>query len=92
MSPLDIRHDEAARRFEVRVDGYLCELEYHLSDQVISIDHTRVPPEIGGRGIAGQLVQAAFGLARARGWKVRPTCSYAASWARRHPDVSDLLI
>jgi len=43
-----------------------------------------------GRGIAGQLTRAAFEHAKAQGWTVRPECSYAAAWAERHPEYSDL--
>ena len=46
---------------------------------------------VGGRGIAGQLVAAAFHHAREQGWKVRPLCEYAAGWVRRHPEQADLL-
>lgn len=54
-------------------------------------DHTLVPPEIGGRGIAAQLVQALVDDARAEGFKVVPQCSYVAVAFKRHPEWSDLL-
>jgi predicted GNAT family acetyltransferase len=57
----------------------------------MTITHTGVPPEVGGRGIASALVQAALDVARAEGWKVVPACSYAAVWMQRHPDYLDLL-
>jgi predicted GNAT family acetyltransferase len=50
-----------------------------------------VPAEVGGRGIAAALVEAAVNTARAEGWKVVPACSYAAVWMRRHPAYQDLL-
>lgn len=59
--------------------------------RVMTIVHTGVPPSVGGRGIAGALVQAAFDAARAAGWKVRPTCSYSSAWLARHPAYQDLL-
>ena len=46
--------------------------------------------EIGGRGIAGQLVRAALEFARGQGLKVRPECSYADAWMRKHPDYDTL--
>lgn len=89
---LVIHHDPVAMRFEARVDGHLCELEYRLHDRVMSIVHTGVPRAVEGRGIAARLVEAAFELARREGWKVSPACSYAAAWARRHvARVGDLL-
>ena len=54
-------------------------------------DHTIVPPAIGGRGIAGQLVEALEADARAQGFRIDPECSYIAAAFRRHPEWADLL-
>lgn len=86
-----VRHDAAARRFEVIVDGHTCELDYRLSGSVMTITHTGVPSAVGGRGIAARLVTAAFDVARTAGWRVVPACSYAAVFVRRHPEYADLL-
>lgn len=86
-----IVHDRNGRRFATRVDGVEAHLDYELAGTTMTITHTIVPPEIGGRGIAGQLVAAAFEAARTQGWKVRPQCSYAAAWVRKHPEVADLI-
>jgi predicted GNAT family acetyltransferase len=90
MSPV-IEHNRAAQRFETRVEGLLCELDYSLSGKVMTITHTGVPEEVGGRGIASALAQMAMDTARAEGWKVVPACSYAQAWAKRHPQYDDLL-
>lgn len=89
--PFAIRHDRLAHRFETRVDGELCLLEYTLADGVMTITHTGVPAAVGGRGIAAALVQEALDTARAEGWKVVPACSYASVWIQRHPEQRDLL-
>jgi predicted GNAT family acetyltransferase len=89
--PFAIRHDRIARRFETRVDGVPCLLEYTLADGVMTITHTGVPTAVGGRGIAAALVQEALATARAEGWKVVPACSYASVWIQRHPEQRDLL-
>lgn len=54
-------------------------------------DHTIVPPAIGGRGIAGRLVEALVADARAQGFRIDPECSYIAAAFRRHPEWADLL-
>ena len=87
---LDIRHLVAAHRFEATVDGFVCELDYTLHDRVMTITHTGVPSEVGGRGIAGELVLMAFETARREGWKVVPACSYAQVWMERHPEFADV--
>lgn len=88
---MDIRHDRHAHRFETLVEGQRCELAYRLEDARMVITHTGVPEPVGGRGIAGELVRAAFEAARAEGWRVVPRCAYAAAWVRRHPEVAELL-
>ncbi|RDS84971.1 N-acetyltransferase [Dyella monticola] len=87
---LDIRHLAAAHRFETTVDGFLCELDYSLHAGVMTMTHTGVPDEVGGRGIASELVRTALETARREGWKVIPACSYARAWMERHPEFADL--
>lgn len=53
-------------------------------------DHTLVPPEIGGRGVAAALVEALIADARAEGFKIVPQCSYVEAQFRRHPEWADL--
>ena len=87
----DVHHDPDARRLHTRVEGHEAELRYSLRDGRMVIDHTGVPDAIGGRGIAGILVKAALNLARARGWRVVPACSYSAAYVQRHPEYADLI-
>jgi predicted GNAT family acetyltransferase len=87
-----ILHDTAQGRFSATVDGHTGYVEYVVRDGVMDILHTIVPKEIGGRGIAGRLVQAALDYARAADLKVRATCEYAAAWMTRHPDYAGLRV
>jgi predicted GNAT family acetyltransferase len=80
-----ITHDPSAHQFTTEVDGIRAHLDYTLAGQVMTITHTRVPPAIGGRGIAADLMQAALGFGRAAGWSVNPACSYAAAYMAKHP-------
>ncbi len=89
--PVAVNHDPAQQRFTIVVDGVEAELDYQLRGDQLVIAHTGVPEAIGGRGIASDLVRAAFEYAREAGLKVRPACSYAAAWAERHPEYSQLL-
>jgi len=80
-----VDHDKGAHQFTTEVDGSHAELDYTLADGVMTITHTRVPPAIGGRGIAAQLMEAALSAARAAGWSVDPACSYAKAYLEKHP-------
>ncbi|MCM5569132.1 N-acetyltransferase [Burkholderiaceae bacterium FT117] len=88
---VEVRHDEAASRFEATVEGLLCRADYRLDGDTMRVFHTEVPPALEGRGIAAELVRALFAHAADRGLKVDPLCSYVRAWARRHPEVQGLL-
>jgi len=87
-----VTHDSAQSRFTATVDGVLGVLDYQLHNGAMAIVHTGVPSQVGGRGIAADLTKVALDTARANGWKVRPLCSYAAVYVRRHPEYNDLLV
>jgi uncharacterized protein len=84
-----ISHDQDAKRFTTEVDGHRAELDYTLADAVMTITHTRVPPEIGGRGIAAELMRAALAFAAERGLSIDPACSYAAAYMRKQHQAPD---
>ncbi len=88
---MNILHEPDARRFSHTADDITCVLDYSCRDNFMTIEHTRVPPALGGRGIAAELTRAAFDHARAHNLKIIPACSYAAVWAKRHPEVADLI-
>ncbi|HEY9540169.1 MAG TPA: GNAT family N-acetyltransferase, partial [Luteimonas sp.] len=67
-------------------------VEYTREGDILAINHTEVPPEMGGRGIAGKLVEAALRYARDEGLKVLPRCSYADAYMRRHPEYEELRV
>ncbi len=80
----NVDHERAANRFTTVVDGHAARLDYTLSGKVMNITHTLVPPEIGGRGIAADLMRAALDTAKAEGWSVNPVCSYAVAYMRKN--------
>ena len=53
-------------------------------------EHTLVPPAIGGRGIAAELVAALVKDAREQGFSIVPQCSYVAAKFAEHPEWADL--
>ncbi len=70
---------ESEMTFRIRADGALV------------IDHTGVPHELEGRGIAGALMEHALGYVREQGLRIEPRCSYVVAAFRRHPEWSDVL-
>jgi uncharacterized protein len=73
-------------RFEVNENGELAELVYRRRADRLVLVHTEVPEALGGRGIGGQLVQAALRRAATEGLTIVPLGPFARSWLERHPD------
>ena len=79
------------QRFETVVDGHLALCSYTRHEASVVLHHTEVPPPVGGRGLAAELVAATLAWARHEGLQVQPTCSYVAAYMRRYPETQDLL-
>lgn len=92
---LDIHHTlsgDHGRYWADLAPGLQAEMTYRKrQDGSIIINHTGVPREFEGRGIALKLVKRAVADARDGGFKIVPQCPYVAVQFRRHPDWNDLL-
>lgn len=87
-----VKHNPEQRRFEWQQPGApLALLSYIKDAHRVIFDHTFVPDELRGRGIAAELTRTALAEARRQHWKVVPQCSYVARFIERHPEYSDLL-
>jgi predicted GNAT family acetyltransferase len=86
-----ITNNEACGRFELMEDGKLAFADYLLNGDLLTLPHVETDPALRGRGAAGRLMAGVLELARERGWKVRPVCSYAVAYVERHPEYGDLL-
>jgi predicted GNAT family acetyltransferase len=87
------REDGPARgRYVIYLpEGLEAEMTYGRNgDGVIVADHTFVPPEHRGKGIAEQLIARVMEDARREAFKIVPQCSYVAAQFRRHPEWADL--
>ena len=89
-APPVVRNDKT-HRFEVTVDGHTAFAEYNLVHDALVLPHTVVPEALGGRGIGGALAEAALTYAREQGLKVKPFCSFMASYITRHPEWLDIV-
>ncbi len=80
----EITHNRETRRFEITIEGVTGYVEYETYTGGIDITHTIVPKQIGGRGIAAELVTEALEYAKENGLKVTPTCSYVRVFFERY--------
>jgi predicted GNAT family acetyltransferase len=89
---LPVVHNTAAKRFEISLDGKIAFSKYLLVGEKIIIEHTEVPVELEGKGIASLIVRTALDYARAQKLKVMPLCPFTAGFIHRHPEYQDLVL
>jgi uncharacterized protein len=85
MPPI-VTDSKSESRLEIHEGGELAELVYRTRAGRLVLVHTEVPDALGGRGLGGQLVQAAVAKAARDGLTLVPLCPFARSWLKRHPD------
>jgi uncharacterized protein len=87
------RHgDDAVGEYHAHVPGSsaIGRLTWATRAGIRVAEHTLVPSEIGGRGVALHLVEALIADAREEGFLIDPQCSYVAAQFKRHPDWAGL--
>jgi predicted GNAT family acetyltransferase len=87
----DLRDNTDKHRYELEIDGHVAYVVYRRHDDAITLVHTEVPKELGGRGVGSTLVRKVLETVRAAGLKVVPTCPFVDAWMRKHPEFDDLL-
>lgn len=85
---MHIHHDTTEQIFRTENGAFL---SYSVENGRHLLDHTEVPPELRGQGVAGKLAKAALDHAREQGWRIVPACSYIEVYLRRHPEYADLV-
>ena len=83
---MEIIHDLSRKQFQTVADGKTAYVSYDLVDGCLNIEHTIVPREIEGRGIAAALVKAAHDYALDHDLLPAATCRYATVWLDRKAD------
>jgi len=89
---LKVIQNTAKNRFEIKIDESTAIAEYMITAGKIVLTHTEVPEALEGNGIASRLAKFAFKYAKENDLKVLPLCPYMAAFARKHPEVQDVLI
>jgi uncharacterized protein len=83
--------NEERSRFEVDAEGGVAVLDFKRDADTIVLNHTEVPPESRGGGIASRLARHALDYAREQGLTVVPRCPFVTAYLRRHPEYRDLV-
>jgi hypothetical protein len=90
--PNNVRDNAERHRFELEVDGHTAFSVYTREGGTLTVRHTEVPQELGGRGVGSALVRGLLDIARTKQLKVRPLCPFVKSYMDKHPEYVDLRI
>ena len=80
-----------AYRMQVPGSDRPAELTWTARGEARTADHTFVPHEARGQGVAMKLVEKLVADAREQNFTIVPQCSYVAAAFRRHPEWGELL-
>ena len=86
-----VRDNPDKGRFELELGGQVVFARYARHGSMLVIPYVEAPPPLRGTGAASQLMAGVMEIARTESLKVRPLCSYASAWMRRHRKYHDLL-
>jgi predicted GNAT family acetyltransferase len=82
----------AEHRFEVSSPEGLARLDYRYdSTGRLVLIHTEVPPQLAGRGLAGQIAHTALEFAKSNNLAIVPQCPYVQAYLERNPQYKALV-
>jgi uncharacterized protein len=80
------------QRFELVEDGTVVGIaQYRISGNTVTMTHTEVPAEHGGKGYGSELARLALDSLRRKQMKVIPSCQFIASFIKKHQEYADLI-
>lgn len=87
----DFHDNEERDRFELDVEGKTAFVSYRKTPDTITLVHTVVPPELGGKGVGSKLARATLDAVRAQRRKLTVECEFIRGHMSKHPEDNDLL-
>lgn len=79
-------------RVDAHVDGRLVGFAAYAvcDDGIYSFHHTEVFEEHAGHGLGKDLAAGVMDIAREKGLRIAPTCSFIRRYMDEHPETEDL--
>ena len=75
---MPVQHDPERKKFWVRAGSYEAVLMYAQKGKTLDFYHIYVPEPFRNRGLAGQILIAAFEYAARENFRVVPSCPFIA--------------
>lgn len=85
-----VKHDFQAHEFFIETPEGKVLLHYEREGNALNFNHTFVPSELRGQGIAEKVVSAGFEYVKQNNLKVIPSCSYVLRLVMKNPDWKKL--
>jgi len=92
MDSLILVNNTEKKQYEIHIENVVARIEYALVGGVVKLQHTEVPVELKGKGVASQLVGLVLKDIEHRGLKVLPKCLFVAGYIDRHPDWKRVVV
>ena len=90
---IEVRRDDERHRYYALLDGQEAHIRFAPAGPgTLDFQHTEVPPELRGHGVAEALVRQALEDVRARGEHIIATCPYVKAFLARHPEYRPLAV
>ena len=92
MDTLEIVHNAAHHRFEIRLAKAVIGRSYYRAEQGRRVfTHTEVEPDYQGHGLATQLIEYALADTRDAGLRIVAQCPTVAAYVGKHPEFDHLV-
>ncbi|QCR24955.1 GNAT family N-acetyltransferase [Pontibacter sp. SGAir0037] len=89
---MNVIHDDDDLRFYAKLGDEEAELTYtYPEDGVLDFDHTFIPEDYRGQGLANKLVKAGLDYVKENNLKFIPSCPAVEAYTRRHPEYNEYM-
>lgn len=89
---MKITNNESVNRYELHVNGSMAKIDYQRNGSQIFLNHTEVPPELGGKGIGSKLVSLVLEDIDQQGLRLIPFCPFVKKYIQKHPEWNRILV
>ena len=86
-----IKYNDAANRYEMRFGELVVYANVRKDKNTLYVDYVFAPPELRGKGAAGEFMRKLMDVVRTENLKAVPICGYAAGWLSRHSEYQHLV-
>ncbi|MCC3274162.1 N-acetyltransferase [Arthrobacter sp. zg-Y462] len=86
---ISVSRNDGLDRYELRLDGELVGVaDYERQPDAVALTHTEMEPAYRHQGYSSKLARYAVEDIVSEGKRVKPYCSYMATYLGKHPEYS----